>query len=95
MFPDNRTIDTTKFYVTDSNGIKICSGPVVRLDSSDGQEQQLPWTLDTYIRLSSFKYPSKLRLYVVGPDPTEGKCVFLMNWFIGSSTKTFHTYKCK
>ena len=44
----------------------------IRIDNDDGEEESIPWTLETYIRLSSVRYASKARLYCYKKFITEG-----------------------
>ena len=52
-----------EYYIADGSGSAICSN--FNVDLSDGSRQSLPWTLNNYLRVSSIKYPSRLRLYCV------------------------------
>ena len=52
------------YYMADGSGTGIgsCS---FNIDLKDSRKTVLPWTLENYLRVSSVKYPSKLRLYCV------------------------------
>ena len=54
-----------KHYIANGRGIPIYSGDSIPIDNEDGNEELIPWTLDAYIKLSSFRYASKARLYCV------------------------------
>ena len=51
-----------------ANGRGICiyeSEDFIRVDNANGGEECVPWTLQTYIKLSSGRYASRTRLYCV------------------------------
>ena len=54
-----------KYYIADSTGVDICGSGFIMVDNEAGEEERLPWTLDTYLLLSHKKYPSKARFYCV------------------------------
>ena len=66
VFPEGAGT-SDQVYVADASGVCICSNPFLTIDTSSGEEKTIPWTLQTYIQLAGSKYPSKTRLYCVGP----------------------------
>ena len=52
-------------YVANGRGMCICSEDIIRVDNADGEEEHIPWTLQTYIKLSTIRYASKARFYCV------------------------------
>ena len=63
VFPNDSS--DGKHYVANGRGIPIFSGDNIAIDNNEGEEEFVPWTLDTYIRLSSCRFASKTRLYCV------------------------------
>lgn len=64
VFPDE-VQDGCDYYVSNGRGMPIYTGEHIRVDNEDGVEELIPWTLETYIKLSNIKYPSKARFYCV------------------------------
>ena len=64
VFPDDKT-DDCEYYVANGRGMPICGEEYIRVDNDEGVEELIPWTLHTYIKLSSIKYASKARFYCV------------------------------
>ncbi len=52
------------YYIADGTGTAIGSKSF-HIDSEDGRKTILPWTLNNYLKVSSMKYPSRLRIYCV------------------------------
>ena len=66
VFPDDDADDATAhYYVANSTGACIASGEVINMDGPDGTEHNIPWTLETYLKCSRNKYPSRARFYCV------------------------------
>ena len=67
VFPDDDESDRDScfYYVATGRGIPISSEEFIRVENDDGIEECIPWTLQTYIKLSSIKYASKARFYCV------------------------------
>ena len=53
-----------KYYMADGTGTGIGSSSF-HIDLKDSRKTVLPWTLENYLKVSSVKYVSKLRLYSV------------------------------
>ena len=70
VFPDDSS-DGGKYYMSNGRGMPICDGEYIRVDNDEGEEELIPWTLETYIKLSNIKYASKARFYCV-KDYTAG-----------------------
>ena len=67
VFPDDDP-ESTEFDYYVANGRGMCvygNEDYIRIDNDDGQEECIPWTLQTYIKLSSVRYASRARLYCV------------------------------
>ena len=66
VFPDDDlSSNEYEYYVSNGRGICISNGDSIRVDNNDGEEECIPWTLQTYIKLSSIRYASKARFYCV------------------------------
>ena len=68
VFPDDdQEAVGVEYYVANGRGICICDSndEIIKVDNSDGGEEHVPWTLQTYIKLSSGRYASRTRLYCV------------------------------
>ena len=48
-----------EYYVANGRGMCICSEDIIRVDNADGEEQHIPWTLQTYIKLSTIDMHQK------------------------------------
>ena len=70
VFPDDSS-DGGKYYMSNGRGMPICDGEYIRVDNDEGKEELIPWTLETYIKLSNIKYASKAHFYCV-KDYTAG-----------------------
>ena len=57
------------YYMADTSGTRVCIDGFIIVDKADGSEQQVPWTVETYIKMSNMKYPSKARFYCVEELP--------------------------
>ena len=51
-----------QYFLADGSGTAIDSSSF-DLDLPDGRKETLPWTLNNYLRVSSIKFPSRVRLY--------------------------------
>lgn len=66
MFPaDESERESCEYYIANGQGISICNDHHICVDNVDGEEEHIPWTLQTYIKLSSIRYASKARFYCV------------------------------
>ena len=65
VFPDDIDTANCEYYVANGRGMCICSEDIIRVDNADGEEEHIPWTLQTYIKLSTIRYASKARFYCV------------------------------
>ena len=52
VFPD----ETDVYYVSNGRGMCICNGDYIQVDNN---EEPIPWTLQTYIKLSTIRFASK------------------------------------
>lgn len=62
VWPDST--NDYKYYMADGTGAAIGSDSF-HIDCEDKRKTVLPWTLNNYLKVSSVKYPSRLRLYCV------------------------------
>ena len=65
----------TKFYLADASGALITDGDF-EVELTDGSNQELPWTLGNYLKVSSIKYPSRAKLYCVRDLPSKEEGAF-------------------
>ena len=65
VFPDSTAADSDDYYIASGRGMPICSADYIRVDNANGIEEKIPWSLETYIKLSCTKYLSKARFYCV------------------------------
>ncbi len=63
LYPDHPE-QGVEYYIADGSGLPICAGETIRMDCDDG-EQEIPWELQSYIRLSNQKYASRAQFYCV------------------------------
>ena len=54
VFPDDAH-DDCKYYVSNGRGMHIYVDEYIRVDNEEGEEELIPWTLETYIKLLSIK----------------------------------------
>ena len=54
-----------EYYIANGRGMPICDDDYIRMDNEKGIEEKVPWTLETYIKLSHIRYASKARFYCV------------------------------
>ena len=75
MFPDDNveSNDHYEYHVANGKGMSIYSGDTIQIENENGEEESIPWTLETYIQLSNARYASKTRLYSVKKLFIEGK----------------------
>ena len=52
------------FYLADATGVSIES-PHFEIEGADGSKSIVPWTLQNYLKMSSTRYASWTRLYIV------------------------------
>ena len=74
-FPDDNveSNDNYEYYIANGKGMSIYSGDTIQIENENGEEESIPWTLETYIQLSNARYASKTRLYCVKKFFIEGK----------------------
>ena len=65
VFPDDTDTRECEYYIANGRGMCICNEEYIRVDNADGEEECIPWSLQTYIRLSSIRYASKAQFYCV------------------------------
>lgn len=63
-FPDDN-VESNDHYIANGKGMSIYSGDTIQIENENGEEESIPWTLETYIQLSNARYASKTRLYCV------------------------------
>ena len=64
VFPDDAH-DDCEYHVSNGRGMCIYVDEYIRVDNEEGEEKLIPWTLETYIKLSSIKYASNACFYCV------------------------------
>ena len=66
VFPDDNCESTDSEFVANGRGMCVNDGEsFIKIESIDGGEERIPWTLQTYIKFSSGRYASRTRLYCV------------------------------
>lgn len=63
VFPDGPT-EGVDYYIAECNGIQI-DGEDIILDSPNGGERKLPWTLSVYLKACGVRYLSRARINCV------------------------------
>ena len=62
-----------EYYIANASGTPVSSGDSIVMSQADGAEQKVPWSLETYLKVSKIKYQSKARFYCV--QKLQGKLV--------------------
>ena len=65
VFPDNADTTECEYYIANGRGMSIHSDDFIYVDTADGQEECIPWTLQTYIKLSIIRCAFKACFYCV------------------------------
>ena len=58
-----------QYYIAKANVIPVSTGDTITMAQADGAEHQVPWSLETYLKVSRIKYPSKAQFYCVQKLP--------------------------
>ena len=78
VFPTSTPGD--EYYIANGRGMPICDADCIRMDNEKGIEEKVPWTLETYIKLSHIRYASKARFYCV--KRSTGTLVIIYNLYM-------------
>jgi len=63
--PEATSTDGGEYYIANGHSMPICDDQYIRMDNEKGIEEKIPWTLETYIKVSHIRYASKARFYCV------------------------------
>ena len=64
LFPEQSDSDG-EYFISDANGVSIASDDTLRLQKSDGEQHEVPWTIQGYLKASGIRFRSKARFYCV------------------------------
>ena len=62
-------LTSAEYYIAKANGIPVSTGDTITMAQADRTEQQVPWSLETYLKVSRIKYQSKAQFYCVQKLP--------------------------
>ena len=65
VYPEAPVHSHRQYYIANGAGAAVSRGSSITLDRSMDTEEQVPWTLETYLHLSNLKYPSKASMEVI------------------------------
>ena len=58
-------LDDASYYIADGSGVAITGGENITVEDASGNENTVPWMLDTFLKMSNIRYQSRAKFFCV------------------------------